>query len=566
MSLPSSFRLLLLGGCVLSAAPTLQAQGEPWYEYDPLPQGLTADEQLRRSEIGQGFRATPPPASARPVAEFEPSEAVLIRYPLGIPLALVAAMSEHTRVITLVSGPAQEAQATAAYTEAGVNLLRADFLHAPTNSIWTRDYGPFYIADAERREIGLVDFVYNRPRASDNDVPAALGAYLEAPVYAMEVVHTGGNYMADGYSTAASTDLLWDENDAEPFDLLDEIQAYLGVSTYHVTADPQDTYLKHIDTWGKFLDVDKVMLAEVPTSNPRYAEHEAVAAYFASQPSAYGTPYQVYRVYTPNGQPYTNALIANDHVYVPIVNSAWDDEALEAYRAAMPGYTVEGFAGSWLSTDALHCRVKQVADRQMLSVRHQPVTGDQAFTSEVTLSAEIVPYSGAALLDDALFLIASIDGAPADTLALQPAGPDRYAATLPIPDTGGAVAYYVSAADASGRVAHFPLVGPAAPRTFSVQPRAVATEPTAAERQTRLLAPYPNPASASVALGYSLRESGPVTLEVFDLLGRRVAQLHADPAASGAHETRWSAAVPPGTYFVRLQTDHHIDVQRLVIQ
>src|SRR5690606_18499064 len=130
--------------------------------------------------------ATPPPTGPiRNVAEFERSEAVLVRYPLGIPLALVAAMSEHVRVITLVSGPAQEAQAANAYTSAGVRMEHADFLHAPTNSIWTRDYGPFYIA-GEDGPLGIVDFVYNRAKRPDDDaVPAALAEHLGVPFYAM---------------------------------------------------------------------------------------------------------------------------------------------------------------------------------------------------------------------------------------------------------------------------------------------------------------------------------------------------------------------------------------------
>ncbi|MDD3525271.1 MAG: peptidyl-arginine deiminase, partial [Candidatus Cloacimonetes bacterium] len=35
----------------------------------------------------------PPTAPVRPIAEFEPASQVLIRYPLGIPLSLVAQLS-----------------------------------------------------------------------------------------------------------------------------------------------------------------------------------------------------------------------------------------------------------------------------------------------------------------------------------------------------------------------------------------------------------------------------------------------------------------------------------------
>jgi agmatine deiminase len=542
---------LLLVLLVFAAAASPRAQDAPWYDPDPLPQAMTDAEELRRHEIGQGFVATPPPSGpVRNVSEFERSEAVLVRYPLGIPLALVAALSEHVRVITLVAGPAQEAQAASAYTNAGVHMHNADFLHAPTNSIWTRDYGPFYVADAEGR-IGVVDFVYNRPRPADDAVPAALAAHLGAPLYAMDVVHTGGNYMTDSRGTSASTDLVWEENGFDEERVMERMREYLGVHTYHVTMDPQHTYLKHIDTWAKFLDVDKVLIAEVPPSHPHYADHEAVADYFASQPSAYGTPYEVFRVYTPNGQPYTNALIVNERVYVPIVSSAWDQAALDVYAEALPGYEVLGFTGSWLSTDALHCRVKEVADRGMLSLQHVPLAGELPYAPEVALDVDIVAHSGEPLIEDGLFLIYRLGEAPFDTLALQHVDGATFSASVPVPPEGGEAAYYFSAADASGRTERFPLVGPAGARSFTVLPFPVESEGIANAGGLRLQAAYPNPSAGGVTVRYALDAAGPVRLEVLDLLGRRAALLHDGPAAAGPHRVRWPGGAA-GTYIVRL--------------
>ena len=151
-------RCLLALFAVALAASAVHAQDEPWYDANPLPQAMTPGEMLRRHEIGRGFSATPPPPGpVRNIAEFERNEAVLVRYPLGIPLALVAAMSEHVRVITTVASDAQQSQAASAYQAAGVTMANAVWLRAPTNSIWTRDYGPFYVADGERR-VGIVDF------------------------------------------------------------------------------------------------------------------------------------------------------------------------------------------------------------------------------------------------------------------------------------------------------------------------------------------------------------------------------------------------------------------------
>ncbi|HLT46815.1 MAG TPA: agmatine deiminase family protein, partial [Rubricoccaceae bacterium] len=555
---------------LLAAVSVARAQGvpanEPWYEQNPLPQGMTEEEMQRRHEIGLGFSPTPPPPGpVRNVAEFERSEAVLIRYPLGITLQLVAALSEQLRVITIVATQGLEDQAASAFQGAGVNMDNVEFLRAPTDSYWTRDYGPFYIADGNG-DIGIVDFIYNRPRPSDDAIPAALAAYLDVPFYAMDLVHTGGNYMTDSRGVSASTDLVWEENGFNQTLVLDRMLDYLGVETYHVTIDPQDTYLKHIDTWAKFLDVDKVLIAEVPPSDPHYDEHEAVAAYFASQTSAYGTPYQVFRVYTPGGEPYTNALVVNERVYVPVVNSPWDDEALALYEAAMPGYEVLPFTGSWLSTDALHCRVKEVADNEMLYLRHDPVAGEVPYQPEIALDVDIVPYSGAPLLEDELFLFYRVDGGPYDALPLQHAGGDTYTASLPVPPGGDVqIDYYFSAADASGRTEHFPLVGPDGPRSFYVLPSAGACEQ---ELSAMLDDPAPAPGDViTFTTTVTNHDDSPAPLDLWlDADGpvdRRI-HLAAGTLPAGATVTRnvrvrVPANAPGGTYALDLHIGDYPD-------
>ena len=60
--------------------------------------------------------------------------------------------------------------------------------------------------------------------------------------------------------------------------------------------------------------------------------------YFENIPNSYGEPWQIFRAYTPSNQPYTNSLILNEKVLVPIMNSSWDDDALAVYEDALPGY------------------------------------------------------------------------------------------------------------------------------------------------------------------------------------------------------------------------------------
>ena len=87
----------------------------------------------------------------------------------------------------------------------------------------------------------------------------------------------------------------------------------------------------------------------------------------------------------------------------------------------------------------------------------------------------------------------------------------------------------------------------------------------------RFYAPRPNPLSRETRLAFDLPQSAPVTLEVFDLNGRRVAGLVAGVEPAGHRETRWSATdahgsrLPAGLYIVRFATPGLTESRRLVL-
>jgi len=217
----------------------------------------------------------------------------------------------------------------------------------------------------------------------------------------MDLIHTGGNYMTDGYGISSSSDLVEEENPDLTEEEIDQLVLdYLGISTYHVVPDPNNTYIDHIDCWGKFLDVDKVLIREVPATHPQYDEIEARLPIMPRKQTSWGNNFQVYRVWTPNNEPYTNSIILNNRVFVPVTGSQWDDEALATYQEAMPGYEILGFTGSWESTDALHCRANGIADRQMLHISHFPLLGNQPELPTYEIEASITAYSGTSIINN----------------------------------------------------------------------------------------------------------------------------------------------------------------------
>ena len=398
-------------------------------------------------------------ASIRQPAEFEPMQGVLIRYPFGISYAIIKEMAEDVNVVTIVASVSEKNSVLSSYQSYGIDVNHCSFLIAASDSYWTRDYGPWFIIN-ENSEQGVVDFIYNRPRPNDDLIPVKYANNQSLPLTTMSLETAGGNYMTDGQGIAISTSLVWEENPGLTHDQINQmVQQYLGITTYHVVPDVNNEYIKHIDCWGKYLSPDTILIREVPSTHSQYDEIEAAVDYFESQTSCYGTPYNVVRVYTPNNQPYTNSLILNDKVLVPVTGSQWDDEAIDSYQNAMPGYEVLGFTGTWDSTDALHCRAMGITDHCMLYIEHTPLFGDQSNASGYDIQAKIYPYSGQNLISASTGVYWRIDTGSWNFIQMQPLGNDYYHAVIPPQENGTMVSYYIHAEDVSGRAENHPYIG-----------------------------------------------------------------------------------------------------------
>jgi len=465
-------RLILIFLCLLSfliLSAELSVEQEEWIKNHPGQLSHWKDNNEAQDYSRVFTETNPPVAPVRNIAEFEPMEAVLIRYPLGIPYSLIAEMSEDTKVITIVSSTSVQNNCIADYQANGVNMNNCEFMIAPTNQYWTRDYGPWFIFDGND-ELGIVDFPYNRPRPDDDNIPVLFAQDQEINLFGMNVIHTGGNYMTDGQGISASTDLVITENPTlTEGQIRQKMQSYLGISDYHMIPDPNNTYIDHIDCWGKYLFYDKVLIREVPVSHAQYDEIEEVVTFFSNQISSLGTPYRIYRVYTPNNQPYTNSLILNDKVFVPQTGSNYDDEALAAYETAMPGYDIIGiYSGNWQSTDALHCRTKEIADKNMLYVWHVPINPEE-YSSSYEVIAEIKAHSGGNLIADSLKVYWKSENAIDFSSALLTlSGEDIYHGYITAQTPGETIEYYLSAADTEDKYEKFPYMGKLDPLTFEV--------------------------------------------------------------------------------------------------
>ncbi|HOY85595.1 MAG TPA: agmatine deiminase family protein, partial [Candidatus Syntrophosphaera sp.] len=425
--------------------------------------------------------ALPYPANPRFVAEWEPAQGAIVRYPLGQPYSLLADISEETMLYVVVASGSQSTAASALSAN-GVNMANVAYINASTDSYWIRDYGPWFIFDGG--ELKVVDFEYNRPRPNDDIIPVTVANYFGLDYYTMDLVATGGNIMCDGHEAAMSTQLIAEENtgytEAEIEALMEQ---YLGVTDYQLFTDPNNTYIDHIDCWGKLLDVDKVVIRSVPTNHAQYDEIEATVDEWEAKTSGYGTPYQIFRVYTPNDEPYTNSFILNQNIYVPLMGTANDAAAIAAYQAAMPGYTVTGYTyTNYESTDALHCRINTIFDEQMIHAWHVPPTSATA-NSSVTLNVEITHSNP---LDGGSTYIAYRHSTTGEwlTVPLTLVSGNIWTASVPTPALGQTLYYYILATDTTDRTATLPLCGADDPYEVLVDIPGANTAPTIALPET----------------------------------------------------------------------------------
>ena len=470
---------LLVLASMMSAMGSMNAQAQKREAPDWRKLHYLSEEEMntpvRRHSLN--FTESPAPTEApRFVAEFEPMQGVTIRYPLGIPLALVKTLADNCQVYCIVQ-QSQQSTARSRFSNAGVNMDRVTFVNANSDSYWVRDYGPWYIFAGKTPAI--VDNVYNRPRYNDDAIPSAFATFWGIPLYSMNLVHTGGNMMEDGRGHAVSDNLVVRENGNDEADVRKKMLDYLGIDNYHITIDPQNDYIAHVDCWGKYLAPDKILIAKLPKTDSRYENYESVANYFATTNCCWGYPYKVYRVEEPGGSvvaPYTNSLILNKHVYVPMgSNSTYNERALEVYREAMPGYEVTGVyntSGSiqWLNTDALHCRTRGVMDFGMLYVDHRNVLfGTQECGDSIAVTSKFIAYSGKPLKEDSLLVYYSIDNGPYQTAHMRATGePDEYVGYIKGYHQASEVDYYVFGADESGHRYQQPVFGELDPHHFTV--------------------------------------------------------------------------------------------------
>jgi agmatine/peptidylarginine deiminase len=311
-----------------------------------LPNWATEDEiLLQRTRPRPPLPPYAPPAPGfRMPAETEPAQAVVMSYTSFTTMLrqIAVAVADSGAEVWMIGGPS---------SISGVPSDQYRRLNLAFDSVWTRDYGPFGVLEADG-EIGIVDPSYRHAttRPNDDEVPCDIAQEMGAGCYQTGLVLDGGNFLTDGKGNVFMTRRTLDWNPGRSQAEVEAIlEDYFGARSVtwldyakDFRGDPADG-TGHIDMFAKILRECVVLVAQTQES-PFYEVLEAAANLFAGIECRPGETYQVIRIpawsdwgiwYT-----YTNALIVNDAAIIPGYYGGDDDLARQTYQQALPGYTV----------------------------------------------------------------------------------------------------------------------------------------------------------------------------------------------------------------------------------
>jgi hypothetical protein len=77
---------------------------------------------------------------------------------------------------------------------------------------------------------------------------------------------------------------------------------------------------------------------------------------------------------------------------------------------------------------------------------------------------------------------------------------------------------------------------------------------------------FPNPFNPSTTISFSLPAAQPVTLSIYDVMGRRIAQLVNEQKSAGTHTVQFDASgLASGMYFYRLETPNNQLMRKMML-
>lgn len=534
----------------------------------------------------------PPAGDLRTAAEWEEIQALVVTWRDYKPTLaeIIRFAQEECKVIVHATNATTAAnELTNTYNvPLGPNV---QIVSQPNNSLWIRDYGANTVYINEVDSLFLLDWKYNRPsRVADDSIPRRYARELDVNLVQTtlepnRVVHTGGNFMSDGFGTGFSSELILEENPTKTEAQIDQImENFMGIDRYiKMPVLPYDG-IHHIDMHMKLLDEETLLWAQYPTGVADGPQIEANLLYVLDNfNSVFGTPYKIKRVVAPpdysgSGNPiypnnggdyrtYSNSVFVNGTVLLPIYGGPFDSTAVRIYKENLPGYRIVPIDCQSIiaASGAIHCITHSVGVNDPLLISHQALNDTYDTENAYPVNALIKHRSGiqSATLYYTSDTLAGFSSVPMNETGLN----DNWTASIPAQAAGTHIYYYIQGISETGKIQVRPLTAPEGRWDFMVLDTGTVTS-VQKDILDKLfsVSAFPNPTAGLTCIPVFTPDGLSINLEVLDVTGRLVKQIYQGEISSG--EARFylqPGDLQSGIYLIRVQTRFGERVQKLIV-
>ena len=518
-------------------------------------------------------------------AEFGRSDGVILAWPgWGNEIIgdIAFEVAQDYKVFMVVANDYYETVAAAYLSSVGVNMANVSFIHDSTmnnSGMWIRDYGPFCIHDDGK--LGIDDFVWSGNYGIDL-IPYTIADTFNLPLYHSNVIHHGGNHISDGNGMGFFSTNIFNHNTSYTHtQIKQEFKNFFGIDSMVVFAPMNGDGTGHVDMFCKLLNDTLLIVGEYETPGASYpGDYDLLnnlAAYLGTLTNIDGRKFHIERIPMPAyyyGGPagtinytYTNSLIINNKVLVPVYGFDMDAAALQVYADLMPDHEIIGIDSEFIIQywGAVHCITSELFSNNPLIVLHHAID---------TLIAGVAPQikfrlnPKFAVSEGSVFYKLGSEIFFTEVTAELNNG--IWSASLPAMSEN--FSYYIEGSSVSGSYNFETTLPENAPwETFPVLVENVAVDNESISA-TFCLSNHPNPFNPLTTISFNISYPGKVELSIYNSKGQKVKNLLNEPKESGTYSIVWNGrdekgqGVESGIYFIRLATEKgHTTIKRMVL-
>lgn len=543
-----------------------------------------------QAENARGILTPPPFPKLRTMAEWEEIKTLFITWTSFT--SILREIVKNAQTECMVTITCSDSLTVKNYlTSGGVPTTNLRFNIAPFNAIWCRDYGGNTVYGNNVDSLLMVDWIYNRPRPKDDTVPYTQAKMWNVPLFETaqapyDLVHTGGNFMADGFGTAFSSQLTDNENTNHTAAQIDTImKKFMGINRYvRFPVLPYDG-IHHIDMHMKLIDEQTLLVGKYPTGVSDGPQIEANLAYIlANYNSVYGTPYKVVRIVQPPDKfgsypdaggsycTYANATFVNKTVILPTYYTQYDTTALRIWRESLPGYKIVGIdcdnssANIIAQSGAIHCITHSLGVKDPLLISHQALSDKCDTMGYITVNATIMHKTGVQNAqvywtnDTAL-------GFTSVPMTLTNAQNNTWTGYIPQQTAGNKVFYYVKATANNNKTINRPMPAPKGWWKFNVSSCSTTGLANATFVPFEIKDIYPNPASSITCIPFVNDKEQAIKISLKNVLGQHVETIFNGTIGAGEQNFfLFADKYAEGVYLVEIITAGKTYNQKLIIK